>query len=79
METVLTKQPSLDQAQVQANREMVVSELEALSMTLNEQELQVKGSADTGFELVLSRRPSKQEWKDSDFSYLTINVLPQLA
>ena len=36
METVLTKQPSLDQAQVQANREMVVSELEALSMTLNE-------------------------------------------
>ena len=59
---------------------MVISELEALSMTLTESELQVKGStADTSLELKLSRRPSKQEWKDCNIQFLIINVVPQLS
>ena len=40
-----------------------MSELEALSMTLNESELKVKGTL-MGGALELSRRPSKNEWKE---------------
>lgn len=44
---------------------MVVNELEALSMTLNERELMMIGeSGEKDSELQLSRRPSQQEWKD---------------
>jgi hypothetical protein len=64
-----------------ANRELLQSELEALSMTLNDKELKVVGSSDGDTSiptvLVLTRRPSKEEWKDKIITEIEITVLPK--
>jgi hypothetical protein len=44
-----------------------MNELEALSMTLTERELEI-ASGSLGEQLVLSRRPSKNEWKEKGAS-----------
>ena len=54
-----------------------MTELEALSMTLNENELEVEGFAME--KLVLSRRPSKSEWKEGGgVSKVIIRVMPKI-
>ena len=61
------------------NRELLQLELEALSMTLNDKELKVEGAEDdtTTSVLVLTRRPSKEEWKDKIIKGIEITVLPK--
>jgi hypothetical protein len=44
-----------------------MNELEALSMTLTDSELEIV-SGSLGEQLVLSRRPSKNEWKEKRVS-----------
>lgn len=66
----------IDEDQREANKELVCSELEALSMTLNERELKVEGR-DTKEELKLSRRPSKNEWKNCDIKSVQISIVPK--
>jgi hypothetical protein len=58
---------SISQSQVEDNRESQMNELEALSMTLSERELEIV-SGTLGEQLVLSRRPSKNEWKEKGVS-----------
>ena len=61
------------------NIELLQLELEALSMTLNDKELKVEGAEDdtTTSVLVLTRRPSKEEWKDKIIKGIEITVLPK--
>ena len=61
------------------NRELLQLELEALSMTLNDSELKVEGAEDdtTTSVLVLTRRPSKEEWKDKIIKGIEVTVLPK--
>jgi hypothetical protein len=58
---------SISQSQVEDNRESQMNELEALSMMLSERELEIV-SGTLGEQLVLSRRPSKNEWKEKGVS-----------
>ncbi len=61
------------------NRDLIVSEVEALSMTLNDKELKVEGIDKEALSsvLVLTRRPSKEEWKDKDIKGIEITVMPK--
>jgi preprotein translocase subunit Sss1 len=61
------------------NRELLLSEIEALSMTLNDKDLKVEGSEEekSTSVLVLTRRPSKEEWKDKIINGIEITVLPK--
>ena len=58
---------SISEEKVQENRESQMNELEALSMTLTDSELEIV-SGSLGEQLVLSRRPSKNEWKEKRVS-----------
>jgi hypothetical protein len=48
-------------------------------MTLNDSELKVEGAEDdtTTSVLVLTRRPSKEEWKDKIIKGIEVTVLPK--
>ena len=62
------------------NRELLQSEIEALSMTLNDKELKVEGSdgdITAPTVLVLTRRPSKEEWKDKIIKGIEVTVMPK--
>jgi len=62
------------------NRELLQSEIEALSMTLNDKELKVEGSdgdITTPTVLELTRRPSKEEWKDKIIKGIEVTVMPK--
>ena len=61
------------------NRELIASEIEALSMTLNERELKVEGGDGSSIDsvLVLSRRPSKDDWKEKNIKSLEMSVMPK--
>jgi E3 ubiquitin-protein ligase RNF14 len=68
---------SFDPVQAQENKEIVDSELEALSMTLNENEMKVIcEGGDALQELQLSRRPSRDDWKGKEIRAIHITIQP---